>query len=686
MKREQFKILNSKFKTMKKLLKYIMILLAVCWTAGMSVSCSDEPDTSNFYTFKGEMISDYLNSRPQFSMFKDVVERAGMMDLLSAYGAYTCFPPTNDAFSAYLSERGLSSISQLSDADCDTITRTHLVRNMYATADMANGVIASPNMNRRYIEVSHGLDRDSNAVVYLNRSAHIIFALQDDSVQNGIIQPVNEVLENSNRMISDVMKENPKISIFTNAIIQTGLKDSLYKYRDAEWNPDEYPRYKYTSHVNRETATVPDTKEYGFTAFVPTDSVLKVKYGITSVEQLYNKACQIYDKMYPEDASGESHDFQNITNPKNPLWRLVAYHIIDRKIQGWNYLTPRNDIGIITTKMNPVDWYETMLPHTMLKFEKLTVLKYAGSDQIGERYVNRRYDDEYKVRGALIQRTVEAEYDNEAINGRYFYIDDLLAFDETTRDVVDNVRIRMDFATIFPELETNIIRQNGDVKQQDPEYDETAKYGRNYYFPNGYLKNVKSSGYFVYRRPHDWYDCYEGDEFNLFGNFDFTFKIPPVPYEGDWQIRLGYAAEGTRGIAQIYLDGQPQGIPLDMTKTLNDASLLGADWKADYSTMTMTELAADQKALKNKGYYRGAAGGYRYNQGSTTTTEFATWYITLRRVLCTAHLDPNQDHYIRIRCVSTKQGNDNEFMLDYLELVPKSVYGVTDEGQIEDML
>lgn len=663
-----------------------MILLAVCWTAGMSVSCSDEPDTSNFYTFKGEMISDYLNSRPQFSMFKDVVERAGMMDLLSAYGAYTCFPPTNDAFSAYLSERGLSSISQLSDADCDTITRTHLVRNMYATADMANGVIASPNMNRRYIEVSHGLDRDSNAVVYLNRSAHIIFALQDDSVQNGIIQPVNEVLENSNRMIADVMKENPKISIFTNAIIQTGLKDSLYKYRDAEWNPDEYPRYKYTSHVNRETATVPDTKEYGFTAFVPTDSVLKVKYGITSVEQLYHKACQIYDKMYPEDASGESHDFQNITNPKNPLWRLVAYHIIDRKIQGWNYLTPRNDIGIITTKMNPVDWYETMLPHTMLKFEKLTVLKYAGSDQIGERYVNRRYDDEYKVRGALIERTVEAEYDNEAINGRYFYIDDLLAFDETTRDVVDNVRIRMDFATIFPELETNIIRQNGDVKQQDPEYDETAKYGRNYYFPNGYLKNVKSSGYFVYRRPHDWYDCYEGDEFNLFGNFDFTFKIPPVPYEGDWQIRLGYAAEGTRGIAQIYLDGQPQGIPLDMTKTLNDASLLGADWKADYSTMTMTELAADQKALKNKGYYRGAAGGYRYNQGSTTTTEFATWYITLRRVLCTAHLDPNQDHYIRIRCVSTKQGNDNEFMLDYLELVPKSVYGVTDEGQIEDML
>ena len=36
--------------------------------------------------------------------------------------------------------------------------------------------------------------------------------------------------------------------------------------------------------------------------------------------------------------------------------------------------------------------------------------------------------------------------------------------------------------------------------------------------------------------------------------------------------------------------------------------------------------------------------------------------------------------------ILAKKGNDNEFMLDYIELVPKSVYGVTDEGAMEDML
>lgn len=658
------------------------MLLALC----LVTSCSDDPDSENYYTFTGEMMSEFLKTHEEFSEFAEVVDRAGMMDLLSAYGHYTCFAPTNDAMDAYLQERGLSSVSELSDADCDTIARTHLVNNMYTTSEMGDGTLPTANMNKRFIEITHGLDSDSNAVVFLNRSANIIFSLQDDSVENGIMEPINKVLSSSSNMLADVLGENPRISIFYDALCQTHLVDSLYLYKDENYDASEYPRYKYISHVNKETATAPDDKKRGFTAFVPTDSVLEAKYGITSVEQLYQKACEIYDVMYPEDASAAYHSIDSLTNRKNPLNRLIAYHILDRDVIGWNLLTPRNDIGIVTTEMNPVDWYETMLPHTMIKCEKLTVLRYVGASISGQRYINRRYDDEYQIPGALISSTVENGIENSALNGRYFYVDDLLAFDETTRDIVDNCRIRMDFSTIFPELMTENIRQNGNVKVQDPDYDETAKYGRNYYFPDGYLKNVSVNGYFIYRRPHDYYDSYEGDEMNMFGNFDITFKIPPVPYEGEWQIRLGFAQEPTRGIAQVYFDGEPQGIPLDMTKALTDPSILGSDFSSDYTKMSTEELSADQKALKNKGYYRGAAGGYRYNYGSTTRVIFATQANTIRIVLCTVHVDPTQDHFLRVRCVSTKKGNDNEFMLDYLELVPKSVYGVTDEGEIEDML
>lgn len=672
---------------MKHIIKHPLLFLCLALFVGCLSSCSDDPDADNYYTFTGQMMSEYLKTHEDFSEYAAIVERAGLMKQLSAYGHYTCFAPTNEAVNTYLKQRGMSSVDDLSDADCDTIARTHLVKNIFTTSEMADGTLTTANMNNRYIEVTHGVDEDNNAVVFLNRSANIIFKLRDDSVENGIMQPVNAVLTTSSRMLPDVIKDNPHIALFYEALRQTHLLDSLYGYRDASYDASKYPRVKYISHVNKETATAPDDKRKGFTAFIPTDSVLKLKYGITNLEQLYQKACEIYDAVYPEDKDKPYHSIDSLTNRKNPLNRLVAYHLLDRDCIGWNLLTPRNDIGIYTTQMNPVDWYETMLPHTLMKFERLTVLKYAGGSKIGERYINRRYDDDYQIPGAMISQTVEKGIENAAINGRYFYVDDLLAFSEQTRDIVDNCRIRMDMSTIFPELMTENIRQNGtNPKVQDPEYDETGKYGRNYYFPDGYLKGVKVNGLFIYRRPHDYYDSYEGDEMNMFKNYDITFKLPPVPYEGEWQIRLGYAQEPTRGIAQIYFDGVPQGIPLDMTKALNDPSILGAKFKSDYSSFTQDQLSADQKALKNKGFYRGAAGGYRYQQGSTTRVTFATQANTFRIVICTTHIDPNKDHYLRVRSVSTKQGNDNELMLDYIELVPKSVYGITDSGAIEDML
>ena len=101
--------------------------------------------------------------------------------------------------------------------------------------------------------------------------------------------------------------------------------------------------------------------------------------------------------------------------------------------------------------------------------------------------------------------------------------------------------------------------------------------------------------------------------------------------------------------------------------------------------MTDEEKAEDQKMLKNLGYYRGAYGGYHTN--GSNINEFVDNERTYRLVLCTVHITPKQDHFIRIRCTSTsKLGNNNEFMMDYLEIVPKSVYGVTTSGSMESDL
>ena len=646
------------------------------------VSCSDEPDAENFYTYKGQKMSEYLLGNPQFSLYAAIVERAGMMKLLSAYGTYTCFAPTNAAVEEFLRGRGLQDVSQLSDADCDTIARTHLVKNLLSTAEMGDGVLATANMNRRYLEVSHATDENSNAVVVLNDEARIIRELQDDSVENGIMQPVDRVLESSNRMIVDLMKLNPRISLFLEALTATAIADSLYLYKDPEWNPTPYERWYYTSDINAESATVPEEMLYGFTVFAEPDSLYRDKYGITNLEQLYSKACEIYDAVYPDDVGQSWHAFDQLTDRRNPLNRFVSYHVLRCNVLSKEKLTPYNvlnsnglvDIGIETTRNNPEDWYETMLPHTMINVQKQTVGRFLGQATRNAHYLNRRYDNVFQHEGQQVDRVTG--YKSAAMNGIYSYVNDLLAFDVKVRDEVQNRRIRMDFSTLFPEMITNGIRLNGDPTHG---HDEAERYGRNYYFPNGYLKGVRVNGYLLYRRPHNHYRCFQGDELNLMGDYDVTFRLPPVPSEGEYQIRLGYAPTDTRGIGQVYFDDKPQGIPIDMTKSLND---LGVTLAANYNNLSQDQKVEERKTLKNLGYYRGPMGAYMLQGGSHYYLGLHT--SSVRRIVCTVHISPDEDHYLRFRNVSNN--GSSELMLDFIEIVPRSVFGVTDEGEPEDDL
>lgn len=689
-----------------KRLKYIIFGALCALPLVMTTSCSDEPDQENFYTFTGEMMSDYINNRAEYSDFAYIVDQAGLKDLLSAYGHYTCFLPSNTAMGVYLQKKGLTSVDQLTKAQCDTIARTHLVNNIYGTIDMNDGTLNTANMNKRYLQITHTTDANDNAVVQINRMSNIIFELKDDSVENGIVQPVDVVIENSNSSMSDVIKDNDRVKIFYEGLEATGLKDTLLKVKDESYDGKLYDLYYYKSHRWSEVACPPDEKKYGFTVFIEPDEVYLTKfdeYGISTdqgmTKALYDLACKIYDPVYGDDADYiAAHDFDKLTERYNPLNMFIAYHILTRDVIGWNMLTPLElhqgivdgAIGIKIDKMNPNDWYETLLPHSMMKLEQATVREYLGNAERGQRYINRRVDEKFSIDGSKVQPTVEDEYVQDAPNGRYFYIDDIIAYDNDTREKVMNDRIRMDFSTVFPEVMTMNMRLNGDPTKDDDnnKADQTFRNGKNYYFPDGYLDNVtmKGNGTLVYRRPHWNFWSYEGDEFNLFGDYDFTFKLPPVPYEGDYQIRLGFCALETRGVAQIYFDGKPQGIPVDMRKFLDDASILGKQFGVKkWADMTDEEKAEDQKMLKNLGYYRGPYGGY-HSSGSSIN-EFVDNQRTYRLVLCTVHINPKQDHFIRIRCTSSlKLGNNNEFMMDFLEIVPKSVYGVTSNGSMESDL
>lgn len=685
----------------KGILGGLLIAMLTPLNTLLLTSCSDEPDSEYFYTFTGEMMSEYLKSRPQYSEFTEIVERAGLMDLLATYGHYTCFAPSNEAVDKFLQGRGLSSVSQLSDADCDTIARTHLVSYMYTTYDMIGHKLPTVNMLNRYLATEPGFDNDSNAVIVLEGLAKIKFDLKDDSVENGIMQPIDMVIEKSNSYITDLMRENPKISTFYSALVATGVINDVMLVEDENYNPKDYEPYYAASgdyETNKKKYEAPDTKKYGYTFFIEPDELLESKYGIQKgdLHALYDLACSIYDEVYPKDVSAPGHSFENLTDSVNPLRRFIQYHILNKIAAGVDDLTPQEipnkanfegAIGIDETRVNPCDWHYTLLPHRMLKVDKVTVSKYLGGSKRGQRYINRRNDAKFKFLGQRIEPN-DDEYKHDGINGHYFYVDDIVAFSKDVQDKIHNQRIRMDFNTVFPEFITNGLRILGDPWQSDS---GEEKYGRMWKFPEGYLDGVTFSNcIFTWRRPVAMYNIYMWDEFALKGNYDFTFRLPPVPFDGEWQIRLGFTAQDSRGVAQIYIDGVPQGIPLDMTQRMNSEFYIGDDFISsidDYDALSAEEKAEYIKSMKNLGVYTYPRSMYCDNGGSGNRGWDLVYDIGMRKIISQSFIDCNQDHYMRIRVASDgKQGNDNEFALDFLELVPKSVYGADGDGEMEDDL
>jgi hypothetical protein len=166
--------------------------------------------------------------------------------------------------------------------------------------------------------------------------------------------------------------------------------------------------------------------------------------------------------------------------------------------------------------------------------------------------------------------------------------------------------------------------------------------------------------------------CYQGDEVVLLHQFDFAFKLPPVP-EGTYEIRLGYVIMPGRGIIQTFFDNQPCGIPLDLRYQGRSPNI---GWVADY-TATSTGVTnyveankAVDKALRNRGYMKGAEAVRAYTgSGYTVSRGQGNW---LRRILTTRYLSSTEDHYLRFKQVL--DNNKAEFAFDYIELCPKSVY------------
>ncbi|MBO7569020.1 MAG: fasciclin domain-containing protein [Bacteroidaceae bacterium] len=650
--------------------KIFIGMLLLVFAAQTIVSCSDEPDSSNYYTFTGEMVSDYLDSRPElYSEFTEILHRSGMYGMMATYGTYTCFAPTNDAIDRYLNEHGYSSVADLSQEECDTLSWNHIIASTFFTTDLSDGNIPKTNMNERFLSFSCDTNSTSgNILYYVNMASKLL--VRDDSVENGVVHTLDRVIQPSSSYLPEKLLEDMNVTIFASALNLTGLADSLYEYLDPDYYVDPDSVFKpipfHRSGESDFRMYYPEHRMKRFTVLVETNKVF-AEAGINSLDDLKAHAKEVYDEMYPEDAGLYDDDW---TNRKNPLNRFVAYHLLPYYAAINDFTVSESGINYKSTCAMPnlidcTDWYTTLMPGTIMKFSSPSAGLFINRKGVGNNFtvegvkvytpteMKKIHDQELEEAGLPVD-----ELNQQALNGIYHYIDKVLEYNKETRDIVFNDRIRWNVITMSPEF-LNVGARGNTSRTHLTGLKEVEGWDFHGIVPT---LTVRERGV--------WMATYS-DAVDLIGQFDVSFKLPPVP-ENTYEIRFAYGAGNDRGVVQIYFgekdNMQPMGLPIDFRIWGPDPSI---GWVAD--TEDTEENRAIDKAMHNRGimkemdsWNQGGSNNLRANNGK------------FRKILTTQRLDPNKEYWLRIKLVLDNP--EAELPINYFEFCPKSVYaGLTAE-------
>ena len=169
-------------------------------------------------------IYSYLQQHPDsFSQVTALIDKAGYSSFLNAYGTYTFFVPSNSAVKSYLASIN-KTIDQLQPADAQNILKLHLIQDTLNTNTFTDGKLPIPTMYGQYLLTGVG-NAHGSALYTVNRQANI--TQPNVFCANGIIHVIDGVLKPATLTIAQWVAADPKYSIFTQALKETGFYDSL---------------------------------------------------------------------------------------------------------------------------------------------------------------------------------------------------------------------------------------------------------------------------------------------------------------------------------------------------------------------------------------------------------------------------------------------------------------------------
>lgn len=621
------------------------LLLGILITAIMGFTACDSDDVGdNLYTFTDQMLGQYITDpeNAEFSEFARLMDTVKVMGLLNAYGQFTAFAPTNEAMQQFYAAKGKTGLADFTLDSLKMIAYDHLVNgDVILYVNFIDGRLPQLTMSERYVSISYS----DLGETFVNKNSMVV--QKDIIVHNGVIHKINRVLDPTREGIVEVIGKDENFKIFFEALIATGMADSLLRDRDDSYDRNNYDITGVKKEENQWFYNeVPTSRKYGYTVLMESDATFAAA-GITNLEELKQYAASVYDAFYPEDAT-----ITNIMDRRNSLNRFISYHLINKQLSYAKFIDAYDTDHMLKTS-DMFEYIETMLPNTLMEIKK--------ERQSGETNLINAWDPSATVR-------ITSNYDNDATNGVYHEIDKILTYNADVHTYLSTKRLRFDAASFFPELTNNDMR--GSRFQQNTTSSMYRDQSLHFQIPPGYIERIQASEQTVvgYLAGYPRFQNYMADEIFLSASggklYDFTITTPPIP-EGTYEVRFGYLTNGRRGVAQLYLDGVPAGVPLNLNNGANHVSI---GYETPGSVTDDPFGFENDKMMRNRGFMKGPA-SFKVAEAGWTNGENARYSnANLRKIMGTYDFREAGHHTLMVKGLS-----GGEFMFDYLEFVPTSV-------------
>jgi uncharacterized surface protein with fasciclin (FAS1) repeats len=170
---------------MKNLSKIILI----AFIALLATSCND--DDNNNPTPEDNIITGVASKNANLSILVDALGKAGLASTLQGTGPYTVFAPTNDAFKAFLTANGFSSLDAVPVATLKQILLNHVVSGKNISTSLSTGYV---NTLATYGTTTNNLSMYINTASGVRLNGVSSVTIPDVSASNGVVHVVDAVI------------------------------------------------------------------------------------------------------------------------------------------------------------------------------------------------------------------------------------------------------------------------------------------------------------------------------------------------------------------------------------------------------------------------------------------------------------------------------------------------------------